>query len=146
MLNFISRQPATLSMPLFSNTEILNKLLEVLSVALHSQSAGVILQAVSTLSSLLRSNHVLDMHIQYSVIAVSDYPSLYMYHACSIHHMPPGFPLSTFLPLLALLLHHIEPLAAPPNCEANTSPQCSLTPTAKKQLTEVLSVMERMCR
>ena len=41
-------------MPLFSSTETLHKLLDVMNTALQVQSSAVVLQATNALSSLLK--------------------------------------------------------------------------------------------
>ena len=59
----------------------------------------------------------------------------------SVSHIPSGFPLNAFLPLLALLLHYVEPLTTPP--DATTM---QIDATSKRTLCEVLLVAERMSK
>lgn len=76
----------------------------------------------------------------------------------SVQHVPSGFPLSAFIPLLAFLFHHIEPLTTPTSTNIVTLKQQSadiqerdlvtedMTPALKKLVTEVLMVMEKANR
>lgn len=69
---------------------------------------------------------------------------------CSSHHIPPGFPVGTFLPTLAVLLQLIEPLTTPsttPTQAAGVGTVVlgsehtivgAITSDQKKQLVEVL--------
>ena len=73
----------------------------------------------------------------------------------SIQHVPSGFLMSSFIPLLALLLHHIEPLT--PSIPASTVAQrqhgatlqeqelgtVEINPTLKRLFTELLIVTEK---
>ena len=64
------------------------------------------------------------------------------HYSRSISHIPSGFHLSAFLPLLALLLHHIEPLTTSP--DPTTAGQ--VDSTSRKTLCKVLLVVDRMSK
>ena len=64
------------------------------------------------------------------------------HYSRSISHIPSGFHLSAFLPLLALLLHHIEPLTTSPDL-ATTG---QVDSTSRKILCKVLLVEDRMSK
>lgn len=72
---------------------------------------------------------------------------------CSSHHIPPGLPMSTFLPILAVLLQLIEPLTTPTQAGAGTMGLASehttagaITSDQKKQLGEVLLTFSKAYR
>ena len=71
------------------------------------------------------------------------------FHVSSAGHLPPGFSLSTLLPLLSLLLHLLELHLMPAHTESsrhtpytNTSPDSPLDPL--KLLSSVLTTLENM--
>ena len=74
----------------------------------------------------------------------------------STQHIPPSFPLNTFLPLLALLLHQIELLMPPeddPGAASSTAKHTSeqtsttkLSPALRKQMCASYITMDKMNR
>ena len=140
-------------MCLFPTHSSVQKLLNAIHTGLQVSLPTVVLQAMSVLNSLIRSVNHSHVGSQLSLIEVTgrlfslkcliceawiNYGFMILVIlSSSSKHLPPGLPLSSFFPLLALLLHLIEPL---------TNEGTIATSDQKKQLKEVLETFNKTCR